>query len=187
MRRGLLGVLAALLMTLPITLAPAPALADDGALAPAPGHPWFGPALDIRSDTPSAYAHRLGVTPSLYTFSIDLPLTDDGVERLHGFAEAIATQGAVLVLQVEPTVGLDDLQPADDAAVADLVVALATDEGIQTLVRFAPEMNGSWRSWGQQPERFVAAFRDLATVVHRQAPTASMVWSPVYGSGYPFR
>jgi hypothetical protein len=48
-------------------------------------------------------------------------------------------------------------------------------------------MNGSWRPWGQQPTAYVAAFRTVAAAVHAGAPTASMVWSPVYGSGYPFR
>jgi hypothetical protein len=48
-------------------------------------------------------------------------------------------------------------------------------------------MNGSWRPWGQQPTAYVAAFRTVAAAVHAGAPSASMVWSPVYGSGYPFR
>lgn len=182
MLRGLLGALVAVL-----TLLVSPAQADDGPVAPEPGHPWFGPALDIHTDTPSAYAERLGVTPSLYTFPVDLPLTEEGVDQLARFAAEVAGQGAVLVLQVEPTVALDDLTAADHQAVADLVADLADDPGVQALVRFAPEMNGSWRPWGQQPESFVAAFRDLADAVHRAEPTASMVWSPVYGSGYPFR
>lgn len=182
MVRGLLGALVALL-----ALLPGPAVAADDAVAPEPGRPWFGPALDIETDTPAAYADRLGVTPSLYTFPVDLPLTDAGVEQLHRFAEEVAEQGAVLVLQVEPTVALGDLSAADHEAVADLVAGLADDLGIHTLVRFAPEMNGSWRPWGQQPTRFVAAFRALADAVHAAAPTVAMVWSPVYGSGYPFR
>ena len=47
-------------------------------------------------------------------------------------------------------------------------------------------MNGSWRSWGQQPEAYVAAFREVADAVHAATDRAAMVWSPVYGSGYPF-
>lgn len=183
MPRGLLG---ALLAVLTLLLA-APAYADDGPVAPEPGHPWFGPALDIDADTPEAYVDRLGVTPSLYTFPVDLPLTDEGVEQLERFTAEVAAQGAVLVLQVEPTVPLDDLTAEDHVAVAELVADLDADLGVQTLVRFAPEMNGSWRPWGQQPDSFVAAFRDLAGAVHATAPTAGMVWSPVYGSGYPFR
>lgn len=182
MGRGLLGALVVLL-----TLLAAPAHAGDAPVSPEPGRPWFGPALDIRTDTPAAYADRLGATPSLYTFPVDLPLTDAGVDQLDDFATEVAGQGAVLVLQVEPTVPLNELTAADLTEVADLVAGLAADPGVQTLVRFAPEMNGSWRPWGQQPERFVTAFRELAGAVHAAEPTAAMVWSPVYGSGYPFR
>lgn len=182
MLRALLAALVGVL-----TLLAPPAQADPGPVAPEPGRPWFGPALDIRSDTPTAYADRLGATPSLYTFPVDLPLTDEGVDQLQRFATEVAAQGAVLVLQVEPTVDLDDLTAGDHDAVAGLVADLADDPGVSTLVRFAPEMNGSWRPWGQQPESFVAAFRDLADAVHAAEPTAAMVWSPVYGSGYPFR
>lgn len=185
MLRALLGALVAVL-----TLLAQPAHAGEGAespVLPEPGRPWFGPALDIRSDTPSAYAERLGATPSLYTFPLDLPLTDEGVDQLRRFAVEVAAQGAVLVLQVEPTVALDELTDDHHDAVAHLVAGLADDPGVQTLVRFAPEMNGSWRPWGQQPESYVAAFRAVADAVHAAEPTASMVWSPVYGSGYPFR
>ena len=178
------GLLAAVLL---LTLVAAPAHAADPPVAPEPGHPWFGPALDIHADSPTAYAERLGATPSLYTFPVDYPLTGEGVDQLRGFAAEMAAQGAVLVLQVEPTVPLADLTTDDAADLAALVAGLAEDPGVQTLVRFAPEMNGSWRPWGQQPVSYVAAFRRVADAVHATAPSAAMVWSPVYGSGYPFR
>lgn len=167
--------------------AAAAAAAGTGPVEPAPGHPWFGPALDIHRDTPQEYAERLGVTPSLYTFPVDYPLTTEGVDQLQRFARQMAAQGAVLVLQVEPTVDLDLLTETDARDLADLVAGLADRFDTRTLVRFAPEMNGSWRPWGQQPTSYVAAFRTVADAVHAGAPTASLVWSPVYGSGYPFR
>jgi hypothetical protein len=48
-------------------------------------------------------------------------------------------------------------------------------------------MNGSWYAWSQQPEEYVAAFRIVASNVHRLAPDTAMVWAPNYGGGYPFR
>ena len=171
-----------------VALLPSTATAAEGGrgLAPTPGHPWFGPAVDIHTDTPTAYAGRLGRTPSLYTFPIDTPLTRQGVDQLHRFAAEVAAQGAVLVVQAEPTVALDDLQGSDATALARLVAGLHDDLDLQVLLRFAPEMNGSWRPWGQQPTSYIAAFRRYADAVHALAPTVAMVWSPVYGSGYPF-
>lgn len=147
---------------------------------------WFGPALDIETDTPTAYAGRLGATPSLYTFPVDYPLTGEGVDQLRDFAADAATHGAVLVVQVEPTVALGELTATDADALAVVLADLHERLDTQVLVRFAPEMNGSWRPWGQQPTAFIAAFRQVADVVHADAAPAAMVWSPVYGSGYPF-
>ena len=72
--------------------------------SPTPGRPWFGPTLDINEDGPLEYADRLGATASLYTFPVDYPLTGEGVDQLRLFAADAATQGAALVVQVEPTV-----------------------------------------------------------------------------------
>ena len=47
-------------------------------------------------------------------------------------------------------------------------------------------MNGSWTPWGQQPTAYVAAFRQLAEVVHAEAEAAWTVWAPAYGAGYPY-
>lgn len=153
---------------------------------PTSGHPWFGPNLDIRRDDPLTYADRLGTAPSLYTFPLDYPLTGAGTDQVRLFARDAATQGAVLVLEVDPTVPLGDLGAADARRLADLVRQLHEELDTYVLVRFAPEMNGSWRTWGQQPVSYVRAFRTVAAAVHEATPSAAMVWSPVYGSGYPF-
>ncbi|HEY0950130.1 hypothetical protein, partial [Nocardioides sp.] len=174
-------------LLLALAAAGPPAAAEDA--GPASGgcdRAWFGPALDIETDTPSAYAGRLGATPSLYTFPVDYPLTAEGVAQLRVFAADAATQGAVLVVQVEPTVPLGRLTVDDADELAAVLADLHDRLDTQVLVRFAPEMNGSWRTWGQQPDSFRSAFRRVARVVHASATPAAMVWSPVYGSGYPF-
>lgn len=184
LRRTLAGLLLVLAVLGPAAAAgAAPASRPP---APAPGHPWFGPALDINRDGPTDYADRLGANPSLYTFPVGYPLSKDGTDQLDDFAADAATQGAALVLEVDPRVQLQNLRQSDADALADLLVELHRKYDTYTLVRFAPEMNGSWRTWGQQPAAFVDAFRTVATTVHAATRFAAMVWSPVYGSGYPF-
>ncbi|WP_447646000.1 hypothetical protein [Nocardioides zeae] len=81
---------------------------------------------------------------------------------------------------------LDELTPDDAAAFADDLVELHRELDSYFLVRFAPEMNGTWYGWGQQPRAYVEAFRTLADEVHAATPHAAMVWAPVYGAGYPY-
>jgi hypothetical protein len=183
------GVLVALVVAASAA-APAALAAQDtagSAVAPTPGRPWFGPGLDWEQDLPADYAERLGESPSLYAQRVRYPLTDDDRGYLAGFAELTATEGAVPVLTLEPQVALTALTAKDAALLGQELADLHERYASHFLVRFAPEMNGSWTIWGQQPERYVTAFRTVADAVHEAVgPHAEMVWSPAYGAGYPF-
>lgn len=153
---------------------------------PPEGHPWFGPDLDWVRDSATSYADRLGTAPSLYSQRVHYPLTDDDVRYLDQFEQQASSQGAVAVVTLEPQVGLADLTAADARRLADELARLHVAYDTYTLVRFAPEMNGSWVIWGQQPTAYIAAFREVAQAVHAATDQAAMVWSPSYGAGYPF-
>jgi hypothetical protein len=189
-RRALvrLGLVAVALGLLPIHTSTGAAVTDGECPAPAPGEPWFGPVLDWTRDLPASYADRLGDTPSLYGQSVRYPLTDDDRTYLAEFAEQAATQGAVAALSLEPQVALGDLTNDDAHALATELAELHDRLDTHFLVRFAPEMNGSWVTWGQQPRAYVDAFRTVAAAVHDSpaADDAEMVWAPAYGAGYPF-
>ncbi|MDF9715397.1 OpgC domain-containing protein [Nocardioides sp. ChNu-99] len=181
-----LGLLLTLLSF--VSAAPPAGAADDDAppeLPPA-GSPWFGPGLTWTEDSAADYASRLGRTPSLYTQRVNYPLGDDDRTYLRQFVEQAATQGAVAVVSLEPVMPLVDLTDAHAADLADELVELHDDLDTYFLVRFAPEMNGTWYGWGQQPRSYVEAFRTVADAVHDATPHAAMVWSPVYGAGYPY-
>lgn len=163
------------------------AAADDTVVSPVAGEPWFGPVLDWESDLPEDYAERLGETPSLYGQRVHYPLTEDDRDYLADFARLTAGQGAVAVLTLEPQVALTSLTQRDAEVLGQELAGLHEELDIHFLVRFAPEMNGSWVIWGQQPDRYVAAFRAVADAVHEAAGEhAEMVWAPAYGAGYPF-
>lgn len=180
---------ALLLVLLLLGAAPGTAAASgtDGSFpSPTPGMPWFGPQLDWLEDSAEDYEQRLGSSAALYGQRVAYPLTDDSTYFLERLVTQSAAQGAVPVLSLEPSVPLDELTTDDAEALAEELSGLSDELGTRYLLRFAPEMNGTWYAWGQQPTAYVAAFRLLADVVHEQLPEAAMVWSPVYGAGYPY-
>lgn len=193
MTRRLLAALLGALMLVGLLAAPATATGapDPGSpQRPAPlppaGAPWFGPGLDWSVDSATGYARRLGRTPSLYAQRVDYPLDEERARNLRLFVEQATSQGAVAVVSLEPQVALDDLDAGDARRLRDALVDLENDRAAAVLVRFAPEMNGSWVPWGRQPEAYVRAFREVADIVRAGTRRVAMVWSPVYGAGYPF-
>ncbi|MGN6606242.1 MAG: OpgC domain-containing protein, partial [Jatrophihabitans sp.] len=132
------------------------------------------------------YAHALGATPGLYGASIAYPLDAGGTAALDDVVHAAAAQGARAFVQLEPTRPLAKLSAGDARDLADELARLHRTEHASVAVDLAPEMNGSWVAWGQQPQAFVAAFRTLAATLHAHAPGATTVWQPVVGAGYPF-
>jgi hypothetical protein len=147
---------------------------------------WFGPELDWDADSPDGYAERLGETPALYAIRLSYPLDQRSTERWQSAATEVAAQGAVLVLRMEPTVPLADLTPDDAVAFNRELESIHDQYGTTQLVNFAPEMNGSWTAWGQDPTYYASAFRRVAQEVHGGTSTAAMLWEPSYGAGYPF-
>lgn len=186
---GLLAAVTTLVLggVAPASAAPeAAAAARSGSLAPSSGTRWFGPDIDWGDDAPDGYAGRLGATPSMYGVAVEYPLDRGARKEFLRATRAAAAQGAVLVVSLEPHRSLGSLTAADAGSANALFQQVHEQYDTQLLVRFAPQMNGTWVRWGQQPTQFVRAFRTLATAVHGGTSDASMVWSPSYGAGYPF-
>ncbi|MDO9379226.1 MAG: OpgC domain-containing protein [Nocardioidaceae bacterium] len=185
--RLLLVVLALVVLVLPAgaAVAASGSGAEDPGLTPA-ARPFFGPELDWTNDSAQQYVARLGTSPSVFSQAVRYPLSDDDGTYLEEFVAQAAQHGAVAELTLEPQAALETLTAADAARLGRALVRLHEDYDSEVLVRFAPEMNGSWQSWGQQPQAYVAAFREVATAVHAATPHARMLWAPAYGAGYPF-
>jgi hypothetical protein len=166
---------------------PSPAWAtteDDGPVIPPRS---LGAVLDWSSDSAADEASRLGTAPAVYQNSVPMPVTSDAEGYLSQFIGQAAGQGSAAVVVVRPTV---PLQSIDAAAAEDFAAAVDEargDRGTPLLIEFAPEMNAPWVGWGGQPEDYVAAFRAVATAVHRTVPDSAMVWAPVQGDDYPFQ
>ncbi len=159
--------------------------AADEVPTPARGTSWFGPDLDWETDSPADYVERLGTDVSLFNRAIDYPLTDEGELALAELSAQTAQARAVAVLTVQPT-RMPRLREPDAEKLASELAAAVDRDGSYFLVRYAPEMNGSWTTWGRRPRTYIQTFRALADAVHDATDRAVMVWTPAYGAGYPF-
>lgn len=170
-------------VTLLLGLAGAPA----SAATPADDdRPLVGPALDWSRDSVAEFSERLGLTPAVFAQEVRYPLDTDDEVFLRQFVEQVADVGAVADLTLEPRVPLDQLDESDARALANQVASLHDRLDTRFVIRFAPEMNGSWTAWGQQPERYRDAYRTVAEQMKLATDAAQMSWDPAYGAGYPF-
>ena len=125
--------------------------------------------------------------PQFYAQVVGYPLRSADRDQIDTAARAAAAQGADVLLQLDPRDPLASLTAGQAADLAASLDTLATDIRTNVAVDFAPEMNGSWVTWGQQPKAYVAAFDRVARAVHaRHSARLSTVWQPASGAGYPF-
>jgi hypothetical protein len=145
----------------------------------------LGMSIDWGSDSPSAVERRLGRSPAVWVEFVNFPFSAADRANMAAVLDAVAERHAMALLTLQPNAGLGAI---DGPAIGDLLAALADAraKGVDVLVRFAHEMNGTWYAWGQQPAAYVAAFRRVASAVHAEAPNAAMLWAPNDGGGYPF-
>jgi hypothetical protein len=181
-RLAVVSVVAVVLGT-SASLGAAPASAEPD--LPPRGTVWFGPSLDWSNDSAAAYQRRLGAEASLVGGSIGYPLTPTSQVLLEDLSRQSAGVGAVAVVTLEPKT-LTGLTQDDAESLASTLGAATARDGSFLIVRFAPEMNGSWAPWGQQPLAYIDAFRAVAEAVHDSTDAARMLWAPSYGGGYPF-
>jgi hypothetical protein len=201
-RAFVLLALLALLALLPAVLLPAspaaasPVQADtEPAVVPAAGEtagtgegPLFGAALEWGEDTAAGFAERLGATPAIFGHDIAFPLQESEKIHIREFFRQSDSQGAHALLTVKPSRSLDQVSGEDAAAFARTVEQLSTGFQGRLYIRFAPDMNTSWVSWGQQPEAYRNAFRAMAAAFKSQDDAGTvMVWQPFLGRDYPFQ
>lgn len=183
------SLLAVVIGVLALALNATPASASDRGdrddLVP-PNGAYFGSILQWGSDSVADQTERLGAPSAMYQREVPYPLTADEKGYLAGFFDQTAAAGSVAVVVLNPTMPLDQLGPAQaEDFVADLK-EVARPAGAPLYVSFAPDMNTTWRPWGQRPDAYRAAFQTVADVVHAELPGAAMLWSPFWGGDYPY-
>lgn len=152
-----------------------------------PGTRFFGALLDWDKDSAADYAQRLGAPAALYGQNVSMPVDEGGREYLKGYFSQIADQGSHALLTVRPAIDLKDINGDVAATFASQITTAAAGFRGKVFVRFAPEMNAPWVSWGQEPEAYRAAFDKVAAALRASLPDPVMVWSPTAEKDYPFQ
>jgi hypothetical protein len=180
-------LLVALLVLLPAVLLPAsPAVASPAQAGTGEG-PLFGAVLEWGEDSAAGFAERLGATPAIFGHDVAFPLQESEQVHIREFFRQSDSQGAHAILTVKPSRSLDQVSAGDAAAFARTVEQLSSGFQGRLYIRFAPDMNTSWVSWGQQPEAYRNAFRAMAAAFKSQDDAGTvMVWQPFLGRDYPF-
>lgn len=147
----------------------------------------FGALLDWADDSAAGHAGRLGAAAAIYGRTVSLPMNGQEQSYLNAYFAQLAAEGTDALLTVEPRSRLAEVT-ADAAAVlaGQIADASANFEGT-VYVRFAPDMNAPWVSWGQQPDAYRAAFAAVASAVRSTVQKPVIVWSPAAARDYPFR
>jgi hypothetical protein len=144
----------------------------------------FGTQIDWVGGSPASVTETFGRAPFTYGKFVDFPLTEERRESVDEAARQVAAQEGILFITLQPYDGLDTVTP-ESLSVLTADLTRWNQMGTPVMVRFGHEMNGSWYPWGQQPTKFIDAFRRVAHAV-RAAPTSVIVWSPNDAGGYPF-
>ncbi|KAJ3302085.1 hypothetical protein HDV03_005429 [Kappamyces sp. JEL0829] len=140
-------------------------------------------------DTPANIQKRVNYKPlSFYETMISINDNPVNVTVIDEFiADVKATNSdAFYFLTVYPDALLTDANLATfSQKMADM-----TGQGMKVMIRFAPEMNGNWFYYGQQPTVYKSEWKKFATAVRtatsKNPNQLALVWSPNTGMGYPF-
>ncbi len=178
-------LLAAVLCSVAAPLLLASSAAADAVPDPTNG-PYVGPVLDWERDSADDYVDRLGLAPSAFGQSLPYPLDADDRRVLDQFIEQVAVHGAIAQLTLEPRLPLSELTTDHASTLGAELQDLHAEHGTTVVLSFAPEMNGTWRAWGQQPAQYREAYREVSTAVRAESDAVEMLWSPAYGAGYPY-
>lgn len=140
-----------------------------------------------RGDAPTSINSRLGLENKTLTFWQSNIFATNTIEslKLNQFILDVeqTNTDAFIYLTVYPWDGFDKF---DDDALHLLArkVRDITATGREILLRYAPEANGSWFAYGQQPTAFVESWKRVYRAIKH--PGVYFLWAPNSGTGYPF-
>ncbi|GAA5861372.1 hypothetical protein JCM3774_000227 [Rhodotorula dairenensis] len=151
---------------------------------------WFDPA-DPYQDRPAIINEKLGNNVPVFQIAQPIPLppynwtTGAGGPAPENTIEQSGTDAAVF-LTVYPTEGFAAVTDDDFIALGKQILDYQTTLNRTTFLRYAPEMQGVWMAYGQQPTAFLQSWQNMYTLVKSVAPETIIVWAPNTPQGYPY-
>jgi hypothetical protein len=127
----------------------------------------------------------MGFEASFFQYAQNLPIEAGSFPFPDDQVDATNTT-AVVVLTVYPRPTPWDIPAAEIEKLADQCARLNKEAKRRILLRFAPEMNGNWNYWGQQPTNFIALWIRVYNAVKAKAPNTGFIWAPSYALNYPY-
>ncbi|KAJ3056910.1 hypothetical protein HK102_011136, partial [Quaeritorhiza haematococci] len=163
-------------------------------LEPSNGQHLLAAWIDYTIDTPQAFNARLGKNASAFGVAREIPFPTEPPSnpradptRIYDMIEDTHTDAAIH-LTIYPSQGLDSITDEDLSKLVAECNAL-NQRGRRVFLRFAPDMNGPWFAYGNQPVRFLEVWRRMAGILRGGIESGAMtalVWAPHVGLGYPF-
>ena len=145
-----------------------------------------GAILEEGQTSLDAFNRATGIQHPLFMTFVSFPEVLDPGDPNHGklirFVQSCGANGAVPAVTLETFGGLSSYSLRQVMAFADLLDRFDAP----MILRWNHEMNGSWYPWGQQPDLYVAKFREFANVIRAHAPGVAMAWTPNQGWGCPW-
>ncbi|GAA5955194.1 hypothetical protein JCM8115_001879 [Rhodotorula mucilaginosa] len=151
---------------------------------------WFDPANPY-NDRPSIINEKLGNNVPVFQIAQPIPLppynwtTGVGGPAPENTIEQSGTDAAVF-LTIYPTEGFAAVTDEDFIALGKQILDYQTTLNRTTFLRYAPEMQGTWMRYGQQPTAFLQSWQNMYTLVKSVAPETVIVWAPNTPQGYPY-
>jgi hypothetical protein len=130
------------------------------AAAPARAVPTHGPLIGVAGTSVSAWNHSVGVPAALSVsyISMSRPVAPEFMQWVR-----VNADGATPVIEILPrSTSLAAVATGqDDGWLRDLDQQITSP----VVLSFAPEADGNWYSWGQQPALFTQAWRRVHEVI----------------------
>ena len=133
-------------------------------------------------DRPASLNARMGFNFGAFQYGQNLPITDYPFPEEQVYA---TNTNALVYLTVY---NLNDPWSVTEDQIKNLTMQCGklNANGRPVLLRFWPEMNGNWFTYGQQPSEFIAVWKKVYNKLRVDAPLTKMVWAPSSGNGYPY-
>ncbi|GAA6064204.1 hypothetical protein JCM10212_001617 [Sporobolomyces blumeae] len=151
---------------------------------------WFDSA-DPYHDSPSIINSKLGYNVPVFQMAQSIPLpkydytTGAGGPAPENQIERSATDAHVF-LTVYPVDGFSTVSESDFTSLGQQILDYQVNLNRTVFLRYAPEMQGLWMKYGQQPTAFRESWTTMYNAVKAVAPETIMVWAPNTAQNYPY-